>query len=130
MILIGFWKIILQNTYVELKTPCPFMEKSILDFHFDYLIFSLIAFIQKYFSNKAQDLSEYLLLSTFYVNKWLFLLSWYKESWSLPLFAKFLGGQFLFCYLQSLLWVTSWLTLQYTGEYANMQQFLKNSLDL
>ena len=46
-----------QNTF---RDP-PFMEKSILDFHFDYLIFSLIAFIQKYFSNKAQNLSEYLL---------------------------------------------------------------------
>ena len=35
-----FEKIIFQNTYVELETP-PFMEKSILNFHFDYLTISL-----------------------------------------------------------------------------------------
>ena len=31
-----FKKIIFQNRYVELETP-PFMEKTILNFHFDYL---------------------------------------------------------------------------------------------
>ena len=30
-------KIIFQNRYVELETPPPFMEKTILDFDFDYL---------------------------------------------------------------------------------------------
>ena len=70
----------------------------------------------KYFSNKAQDFSEsseYLFLSSFFVTRWLFFLSWNKKSWSLPLFAKFLGGPFLFSHLKSFLWVTSWLTLQY-----------------
>ena len=34
--------IIFQNRYVELETPLPpFMEKNILNFHFDYLIISL-----------------------------------------------------------------------------------------
>ena len=42
-----------------------------------------------------------------------FFISGYKNSWSLSLFAKFLGGPFLFSHLQSSLWVTSWLTLQY-----------------
>ena len=51
---------------------------------------------QKYLSNESQDLSKCLLLSSFRVTKWLFLLSWYKNSWSLPLFAKILGGPFLF----------------------------------
>ena len=38
MILNGFKKIIFQNRYVELETPAPpFMEKTILNFHFDYL---------------------------------------------------------------------------------------------
>ena len=32
-----FKKIIFQNRYVELETPAPFMEKIILNFHFDYL---------------------------------------------------------------------------------------------
>ena len=76
----------------------------------------IIAINQKYFSNKAQDFSEsseYLFLSSFYVTKWLFFLSWNKKSWSLPLFAKFLGGPFSFSNLQSSLWVTFWLTLQY-----------------
>ena len=36
-----FFLIIFQNTYVELETPIPFMEKSILNFHFDYLTPSL-----------------------------------------------------------------------------------------
>ena len=36
MILNGFQKIIFQNRYVELETPPPFMEKTILNFHFDY----------------------------------------------------------------------------------------------
>ena len=35
MVLNGFKKIIFQN--VELENPPPFMEKSILNFHFDYL---------------------------------------------------------------------------------------------
>ena len=35
-----FKKIIFQNRYVELETP-PFMEKTILNFHFDYLNTSL-----------------------------------------------------------------------------------------
>ena len=43
----------------------------------------------------------------------MFFLSWYKKSWSLPLFAQFLAGPFLFSPLQSSLWVPSWLTLQY-----------------
>ena len=34
-------KIIFQNRYVELETPLPFMEKTILNFHFDYLNTSL-----------------------------------------------------------------------------------------
>ena len=68
---------------------------------------------QKYLSNKAQDFSEYSLLSSFHVTKWLFFLSSYKNSLSVPLFAKFLGGPFLFSHLQSSIWVTSWLTLQY-----------------
>ena len=39
-----FKKLIVQNTYVELETPTPpFMEKSILNFHFDYWIISLSA---------------------------------------------------------------------------------------
>ena len=38
-----FKKIIFQNRYVELETPAPlFMEKNILNFHFDYLNISLI----------------------------------------------------------------------------------------
>ena len=32
-----FKKIISQKRYVELETPPPFMEKPILNFHFDYL---------------------------------------------------------------------------------------------
>ena len=37
-----FKKIIFQNRYVELETPAPpFMEKTILNFHFDYLHTSL-----------------------------------------------------------------------------------------
>ena len=32
-----FKKIIFQKRYVELETPSPFMEESILNFHFDYL---------------------------------------------------------------------------------------------
>ena len=36
-----FKKIIFQNRYVELETPPPFMEKNILNFHFDYLNTSL-----------------------------------------------------------------------------------------
>ena len=35
-----FKKIIFQNRYMELETP-PFMEKTILNFHFDYLNTSL-----------------------------------------------------------------------------------------
>ena len=35
-----FKKIIFKNRYVELETP-PFMEKTILNFHFDYLSPSL-----------------------------------------------------------------------------------------
>ena len=38
----GFKKIIFQNRYVELETLPPFMEKNILNFHFDYLIISLM----------------------------------------------------------------------------------------
>ena len=45
--------------------------------------------------------------------KWLFILSSYKNSLSVPIFAKFLGGPFLFSHLQGSLWVTFWLTLQY-----------------
>ena len=45
MILNGFKKIIFQNRYVALETPSrpppPFMAKTILNFHFDYLIPSL-----------------------------------------------------------------------------------------
>jgi len=73
----------------------------------------IIAIYQKDLSNKAQDFSEYSLLSSFHVTKWFFFLSSYKNSLSVPLFAKFLGGPFLFSHLQSSLWVTSWLTLQY-----------------
>ena len=36
-----FKKILFQNRYVELETP-PLMEKSILNFHFDYLNPSLM----------------------------------------------------------------------------------------
>ena len=36
MILNGFKKIILKNSYVELETP-PSWKKNILSFHFDYL---------------------------------------------------------------------------------------------
>ena len=46
MILNGFQKIIFQNRYVALETPSrspPFMAKTILNFHFDYLITSLIS---------------------------------------------------------------------------------------
>ena len=32
-----FKKLIFQNRYVELEAPPPFMEKNILNFHFDYL---------------------------------------------------------------------------------------------
>ena len=35
------------------------------------------------------------ILSSFHVTKWLFLLSWYKNSWSLPLSAKKLGWSIL-----------------------------------
>ena len=43
MILNGFKKIIFQNEYVGLETPPPpFMEKTILNVHFDYLTPSLI----------------------------------------------------------------------------------------
>ena len=35
-----FKKIIFQNRYVALETP-PFMAKTILNFHFDYLNLSL-----------------------------------------------------------------------------------------
>ena len=34
-------KIIFQNRYVALETPPPFMVKTILNFHFDYLTPSL-----------------------------------------------------------------------------------------
>ena len=54
----------------------------------------------------------------FMLQKRLFFLSWYMNSWSLPLFAKFFGGPFLFNHLQSSLWVTSWLTLQYLAMLA------------
>ena len=37
-----FRKIIFQNRYVELATPPPFMAKTIINFHFDYLNPSLI----------------------------------------------------------------------------------------
>ena len=37
-----FKKIIFQNRYVELETPPPFMAKTILNFHFDYLKTRLI----------------------------------------------------------------------------------------
>jgi len=73
----------------------------------------IIAISQKDLSNKAQDSSEYSLLSSFHVTKWLLFISSYKNSLSVPRFAKFLGGPFLFSHLQSSLWVTSWLTLQY-----------------
>ena len=36
-----FKEIIFQNKYVKLETPLPFMEKNILNFHFDYLNTSL-----------------------------------------------------------------------------------------
>ena len=36
-----FKNIIFQNRYVEVKTPPPFLEKNILNFHFDYLNISL-----------------------------------------------------------------------------------------
>ena len=49
-----FKRIIFQNRYVELETPLPFMEKSILNFHFGYLHPSLIcceiSFASKTFS--------------------------------------------------------------------------------
>ena len=48
MILNGFKKIIFQNRYVELETP-PFMEKTILNIHFDYLDTSLLEKITIYF---------------------------------------------------------------------------------
>ena len=35
-------KIIFQNRYVELETPPPFIAKTILNFHFDYLNPSLM----------------------------------------------------------------------------------------
>ena len=45
MILNVLKKNIFQNTYVELETPPPrFMEKSILNFHFDYWKISLNEF--------------------------------------------------------------------------------------
>ena len=45
MILNGFQKIIFQNRYVELETLPPFMAKTILNFHFDYLKPSLIQLV-------------------------------------------------------------------------------------
>ena len=78
----------------------------------------IIAIYQKDLANKAQDFSEYSLLSSFHVTKWLFFLSSYKNSLSVPLFAKFLGSPFLFSHLQCSLWVTSWLTLQYLATSA------------
>ena len=78
----------------------------------------IIAIYQKDLSNKAQDFSEYSLLSSFNVTKWLFFLSSYKNSLSVPLFEKFLGSPFLFSHLQWSLWVTSWLTLQYLATSA------------
>ena len=48
----------------------------------------------------------------------MFFLSSYKNSLSVPLFAKFLGSPFLFSHLQCSLWVTSWLTLQYLATSA------------
>ena len=61
---------------------------------------------QKDLANKAQEFSEYSLLSSFHVTL-LFFLSSYKNSLSVPLFTKFLVGPFLFRHLQSSLWVTS-----------------------
>ena len=78
----------------------------------------IIAIYQKDLSNKAQHFSEYSLLSSFNVTKWLFFLSSYKNSLSVPLFEKFLGSPFLFSHLQWSLWVTSWLTLQYLATSA------------
>ena len=78
----------------------------------------LIAIYQKDLSNKAQDCSEYSLVSSFNVTKWLFFLSSYKNSLSVPLFEKFFGSPFLFSHLQWSLWVTSWLTLQYLATSA------------
>ena len=37
-----FKKIIFQNKYVELETPRPFMEKTMLNFHFDYCTLPLV----------------------------------------------------------------------------------------
>ena len=74
----------------------------------------IIAINQKYFSNKAHDLSEYFLLSSFYITKWIFLFSWYNKSWSHPLFAKFWVVHSIFSYLQS--------SLQDTAILANASQ--------
>ena len=68
-----FKKIIFQNRYVELETP-PFMEKNILNFHFDYLTSSLSCHIKIFLSNH-----KYLWLVRIFfketvenIEKWLF----------------------------------------------------------
>ena len=58
-----FKKIIFQNSYVELETPPPFMEKTILNFHFDYLNSSLIGRPHLHLNQGSRDAMH---LSVFY----------------------------------------------------------------
>ena len=57
-----FKKIIFQNWYVELETP-PFMEKTILNIHFDYLNPSLIMYLA------AKQLFSSLYIASTFVSK-------------------------------------------------------------
>ena len=61
-----FRKIIFQNTYVELETSPSFMEKSILNFHFDYLTISLMQWVHKYALDSIVTYICFLLIFSIY----------------------------------------------------------------
>ena len=50
--------IIFQNRYMALETPPPFMAKTILNFHFDYLIPSLMQSKCHYLVGKCNNPME------------------------------------------------------------------------
>ena len=78
----------------------------------------IIAINWKYFSKKAQDLSKYLLLASFYVTKWLLFPFVLQIDLITSSFSKILGWSIIIQLHAKQsnakqLWVTSWLTLQY-----------------
>ena len=78
----------------------------------------IIAINQKYLSNESQDLSKCLYFRLFMLQSDCFYFHDTRTVDHFLFLQKNLGGQFLFIYLQSSLWVTSWPTPQYLATLA------------